>query len=354
MPSISVCMIVKNEEENLERCLKSLYDLTDEVVIVDTGSTDRTKEIAAKYTSRIYDFDWIDDFSAARNFAFKKASMEYIYSADADEVLDEENRKKFRQLKENLLPEIEIVQMLYVEKGISTVMNEEKELRPKLFKRERTFSWVDPIHETIRLTPIVFDSDIEILHCPSELHANRDFEIFEKAYKRDGYLSENILRMYARELYKWGDEDELAAGLSVFSDLDDRMKVPSSIMAEIYTTCAKAALANDEPLTMMKYVTKVLSAGEPCAELCMVLAEHYDNEEDYPEASLWLINALYETECIMDSSIKSDENRVKLIHFLNYAADQMDQKGLSDQQEHYLDLVTQYEKELFPNRKEEE
>lgn len=84
MISISLCMIVKNEAAVLARCLDSVADLVDEIIIVDTGSTDRTKEIGAKYTDKIYDFQWIHDFSAARNYAFSLASCDYIYSADAD------------------------------------------------------------------------------------------------------------------------------------------------------------------------------------------------------------------------------------------------------------------------------
>ena len=75
MATISLCMIVKNEEQVLARCLDSVADLMDEIIIVDTGSTDRTKEIAARYTDQIYDFAWIGDFSAARNFSFSKATM---------------------------------------------------------------------------------------------------------------------------------------------------------------------------------------------------------------------------------------------------------------------------------------
>ena len=99
MITISLCMIVKNEERILKRCLDSVRDLVDEIIIVDTGSTDATKWIAAGYTDKIYDFTLNDDFSAARNFAFSKATKEYIYSADADEVLSEENRRRFRLLK---------------------------------------------------------------------------------------------------------------------------------------------------------------------------------------------------------------------------------------------------------------
>ena len=111
MVKVSLCMIVKNEEKVLGRCLSCLADLMDEIIIVDTGSTDGTKNIAAEYTDKIYDFRWIDDFSAARNFAFSKATGDYIYSADADEILDEVNKERFRILKENIFPEIEIVQM---------------------------------------------------------------------------------------------------------------------------------------------------------------------------------------------------------------------------------------------------
>ena len=99
MITVSLCMIVKNEEDILARCLDSLKGLMDEIIIVDTGSTDRTKEIAANYTDKIYDFSWCDDFAAARNFSFSKATKEYIYAPDADEVLDEINRRRFMMLK---------------------------------------------------------------------------------------------------------------------------------------------------------------------------------------------------------------------------------------------------------------
>ncbi len=166
MATFSLCMIVKNEEKVLGRCLDSLVDIMDEIIIVDTGSDDRTKEIAGRYTDKVYDFEWIGDFSAARNFASSKASGEYIYTADADEYLDEENRQKLRQLKEILLPEIELVQMYYCSRldEYNTTGNFEKELRPKLYRRLRQFTWIDPIHETLRLDPVVFDSEIEIFH----------------------------------------------------------------------------------------------------------------------------------------------------------------------------------------------
>ena len=72
MISISLCMIVRNEEEVIGRCLESVKDIVDEINIVDTGSTDNTKQVVAQYTDRIFDFKWIHHFAAARNFPFNK------------------------------------------------------------------------------------------------------------------------------------------------------------------------------------------------------------------------------------------------------------------------------------------
>lgn len=87
MPPISVCIIGKDEEKHIERCLAPLAKLGLEIIYVDTGSTDRTKELAAKYTDRLYDFEWISDFSAARNFSISKASHNYVLAIDCDEFL---------------------------------------------------------------------------------------------------------------------------------------------------------------------------------------------------------------------------------------------------------------------------
>ena len=77
MPTISLCMIVRNEEMHIARCLDSVAELVDEIIIVDTGSTDRTIEIVSGYTSKVYSFPWNDDFSEARNNSFSRASMDY-------------------------------------------------------------------------------------------------------------------------------------------------------------------------------------------------------------------------------------------------------------------------------------
>ncbi|MGK0701623.1 glycosyltransferase family 2 protein [Priestia flexa] len=111
--SISLCMIVRDEEETLERCLLSVHHLVDEIIIVDTGSVDNTVKIAEKYTSNIFFLEWKDNFSFARNFSFSNATKDYILWLDADDYLTKRDQTEFKQLKGQLDDSIDSVTMNY-------------------------------------------------------------------------------------------------------------------------------------------------------------------------------------------------------------------------------------------------
>lgn len=304
MATISLCMIVKNEEQVLKRCLDSIYDLVDEIIIVDTGSGDSTKSIAAEYTDKIYDFEWIHDFSAARNYSFSKCSMDYIYVADADEYLDEANRMQFKLLKDNIFPEIEIVQMMYETISHDTVLNIHREYRPKLYKRLREFTWIDPVHETVRLDPLVFDSDIVVTHAPLSNHSKRDFSIFEKAIERDGILSENVSHMYAIELYKCGDLSDLNKGFSYFHDLKkdtyESLKIDSTIICAKAMRLSAAAFSGEADELFTEYINQVLDSPLSCSELYFEAGQYYLANKDYIQAAQMFNNAVYDSEPALD------------------------------------------------------
>lgn len=300
MITISLCMIVKNEERVLRRCLDSVADLVDELVIVDTGSTDRTKSIASEYTEAVYDFPWIDDFSAARNFAFSKATKEYIYSADADEVLDGENRERFRRLKEALLPEVEIVQMKYGgQLRFNTVYNFDEEYRPKLFKRQREFVWQGPVHETVRLTPVVYDSDIVITHLPEDSHAKRDLANFHRHCSGGYRLPKRLHGMYARELLLAGDEEDFAQAADFFVSSAADGERDAEEIAEACCIVAHAARLAGDTVRFFKYASKVI-AEKANSEICCEMGHFYEDTEDYEEAAVWYYNAVYETQPVMN------------------------------------------------------
>ena len=300
MITVSLCMIVKNEERILARCLDSLAGLMDEIIIVDTGSTDATKEIAARYTEQIYDFVWTGDFSEARNFAFSKAQMEYIYSADADEVLDEENRAAFLQLKETLLPEIEIVQMYYANQlSHGTIYNYDKELRPKLFKRNRTFRWQGAIHEQIGITPVIYDSEIQIRHLPEENHKDRDLRAFAGLTAAGEPIDKRLHNIYAKELFISGEAQDFLDARAFFkASCQDGNRGEDELM-EAACVAARAARLAGDVADFFKYAMKAV-ASEGCSEICCELGAFYMEQQDYDEAVIWLYNAAYETESVLN------------------------------------------------------
>lgn len=302
----SCCMIVKNEENVLARCLDSIAPIMDEIIIVDTGSTDDTKKIATRYTDKIYDFEWIQDFSAARNFAFSKATGDYIYTADADEVVDAENQKKFLELKQAILPEIEIVQMQYgnqLEHG--TTYNFDKELRPKLFKRQREFVWIEPVHETVRLDPVVYDSDIVIGHFPEETHSSRDFAIFQKQWHEGKQLSSRLHHMYAMELFISGEDIDFLEASEFFeqSAMDPERTLDE--VKEAACVVARAARIRHDAATMLKMTLKDLLT-EGSSEMCYELGEFFRELGDKEEAAIWYYNAMHETKSILNIHTSTD------------------------------------------------
>ena len=101
---LSLCIIVRNEEAQLRDCLGRLQPLVDEIVVVDTGSTDKTREIAHQLGAKVFDFPWVNDFSAARNESIRRATGDYILWLDADDRLEPDDVDHLRKLKAGLLP----------------------------------------------------------------------------------------------------------------------------------------------------------------------------------------------------------------------------------------------------------
>ena len=95
-------MIVKNDETIISTCLSSVAGLFDEIVVVDTEATDRTREFAQEFGARVFDFVWVDDFAAARNAALARATSDDAFWLDADDVIDPPEREKLRALLESL------------------------------------------------------------------------------------------------------------------------------------------------------------------------------------------------------------------------------------------------------------
>jgi glycosyltransferase involved in cell wall biosynthesis len=150
MATISLCMIVKNEEKLLESALSTIYKVADEIIITDTGSTDRTVEIAKKFTDKIYHFKWIDDFSAARNYTQEFAKMDYILRWDADWFLrDYEKANKFiLNLKDNNFENADLINFRWNLEFSKNGNPLRWHTNYFLYKRLK-FHWESPIHNDL-------------------------------------------------------------------------------------------------------------------------------------------------------------------------------------------------------------
>ena len=300
MATFSLCMIVKNEEGTLARCLDSLKDFMDEIIIVDTGSTDATKQIAARYTDLIFDFAWVDDFSAARNFAFSKATCDYIYSADADEVLDEKNQKRLAMLKSAILPEIEIVQMHYLTRAdLNTTQNYLDEYRPKLYKRLREFTWIHPVHEIVRLDPVVYDSDIEIIHLPQSLHSKRDFSIFRKNFEQNGTLAPELFSMYAKELFISGTDSDFKDSVPIACAIASQESTGPDTLQEALCILAHAYHLQNKVPEFFSTAFRTLKEF-PCSEICFEIGLYFKECNNKADALYWFDMAKNQTGPVID------------------------------------------------------
>ena len=285
MITISLCMIVKNEEAVIARCLNSLKGIVDEIIIVDTGSTDNTKEIVKGFTDKVFDFKWIDDFSAARNCSFSKATKDYILWLDADDVILEEDREKFIQLKKELDPMIDIVMMKYNvgfdEHGNITLSY----FRERLSKRTMNCKWHEPVHEYLEINGYRINSDICVTHrkeCAPV--AGRNLSIYEKLISMGKELSPRGLYYYARELFYNGKYEKAIEYFNKF--LDTKQGWVEDNIGACYTLSMCYGYLSDKE-NSLKSLIKSFEYDTPRAEICCQLGYHYFEKNDYSKAITW-------------------------------------------------------------------
>lgn len=146
--TLSLCMIVKNEEELLGRCLESVKGIVNEIIIVDTGSTDSTVSIANKYSEKVYSFEWNGDFSAARNFSIQHAESDYILILDADEYLGDNP-----QILLELISSGKDYYILNIKNYLDYQIFNHQAIR--VFKRNKGFKYKNKIHEHINIDDFI-------------------------------------------------------------------------------------------------------------------------------------------------------------------------------------------------------
>ncbi len=290
MVSVSLCMIVKNEEDVLERCLKSVADLVDEIILVDTGSTDRTREIAARFTDQVFDFPWQDDFSAARNESFSHASMDYCMWLDADDILLEADQKAFLALKETLEPTVSVVMAPYHtgfdESGHVTFSY----YRERLIKNRAGMVWAGAVHEAVSPAGKIQYADFAVTHRkvhPSD--PDRNLRIYQAQLAAGKELDPRQQFYYGRELYyhrRWKE------ALEVFEQFlkEGRGWVENNIDACCHCAYCHRELGHDQ--AALTALFRSFLYDRPRAEICCEIGLWFFQREQYQQAAYWYALAL--------------------------------------------------------------
>lgn len=274
----------------LARCLDSVKDAVDEIIIVDTGSEDGTVEEAKKYTDKVYDFAWTEDFSAARNYSFSKAVSDYCIWLDADDVIKEEDLSKLKKIKKELSREVDIVMLPYntaFDEYGNTVFSYYRE---RIVKNNANFLWSGRVHEAITPSGNVIYRDAAVTHKKEKVsEPDRNLRIYEKMIDEDVHFTPRDKFYYARELYyhnRFGDAVSEFLDFLSENDAWTENKIDACVLlSDCYLkkgekSCAVAALAEG------------LTFDAPRAEICCKIGEILMDNENYHGAIFWFELAL--------------------------------------------------------------
>ncbi|SDC34976.1 glycosyltransferase [Shouchella lonarensis] len=298
MITVSLCMIVKNEEDVLARCLDTIKDCVDEINIVDTGSTDRTVEIAKQYTDRVFFFEWTGRFADARNESFKYATKDYILYLDADDVVLEEDREKFKKLKETLDPAVDSVSMFY-NAGMDQFGNVTlRYRRNRLVKREKNFQWGGDAHNYLNVFGHIINSDIGITHKSVRHATGRNLSIYKDKIERGDSFSPRDYFYYGNELRENGHPEE------AIESYDKCIALKEGWVEDKFYACINKA----DCYTRLKENQKALESlfqsfvfsRTPRPEACSRIGDKFKVANQFKDASYW-----YELAVLM----KPDENQ---------------------------------------------
>ena len=294
MVTISLCMIVRDEEAVLKRCLDSAQGIWDELIVVDTGSTDRTREIAGSYTGHVYRYPWTDDFAAARNYSFSQARMDYCLWLDADDILTQDNRRRVLELKASLSPDTDVVMMRY-----HTAFDEQGKpvfsyYRERLIRNAPGWRWQGRVHEVIVPAGKVLYSDIAVEHRKlGQGDPDRNLRIYQKQLSEQQPLSPREQFYYGRELYSHGRLDEAVEVLSSFLEEGEGWVENNLEACRQLSGCLKEMGRKREALHAL---LRGLEYDLPRAELCCDIGQWFLEEQRWKQAAYWYEAALNTTQ----------------------------------------------------------
>ncbi|WP_258525674.1 glycosyltransferase family 2 protein [Paenibacillus sp. YN15] len=289
--TISLCMIVRDEEETLGGCLASVQGLADEIIIVDTGSVDGTRRVAEAYNGRVAAYDWQDDFAAARNYAFSLANGTFILWLDADDRIAGEDLKKLLALKRELTAEVSGVVMPYclAEDAVGRPLVADRRLR--LVRRESGCRWSGRVHEYLEFPRKgeIRVWDAMIRHTGRADHSRRNLRILRRWIAEEPGVSGRRLLWYAHICYERGHYGQAAKGYRKL------LLEPSGFREDRLIACFRLAdccRRLGDGRGRLESLLGSFHYGPPQADFCCQLGEWFEERADWRTAAYWYTQAI--------------------------------------------------------------
>ena len=288
---ISLCMIVRDEEDTLGRCLSNAREYADEIVIADTGSRDGTPALAKRLADKVCSFEWRDDFAAARNFSFSLASGDYIMWLDADDVVKPSEIGKLLALKRSLRDDRPDTVMCRYESAV-----DERGETSCVYYRERIMSrssepvWQGRVHECVPPRGKIVYSDFTVTHMKTRPSPpGRNLAIYRAAEAAGEPLSPRDKFYFGRELLGAGLIDEAERTLESAA-LD-----PEGWYVNRIEACSALAVCRErkgDPEGALAALFLSLALGEPRSGVLSAIASLMRKTGRIGEAAFWYESAM--------------------------------------------------------------
>ncbi len=327
--TLSTCLIVKNEEKHLATCLKSVQAISEEIVVVDTGSNDRTVEIARELGAKVFHYEWQKDFAAARNFANEQATSDWILQLDADEELFPEDQVKVRELihqgKCNGA-------YLALHNRVSSTFGENQpsvHYLVRLYRNSRDFYFINPIHEVLQISGEVLPVDINILHhgynLDEDFLAKKKKRNAEILYKRLEENPESVTTLFYLCMMHVGKKEfDLAAsfGKQALEKINPRDASKQHLYLMLLNNLALIAIEKKEFDSAQQYCLEAIEINENYLDPYYFLGLAYVQTQKPELAKETFVNYLRKHEEISGKPVfnlfasSSDTYLYQVYHFL--------------------------------------
>ncbi|OLN32334.1 glycosyltransferase family 2 protein [Desulfosporosinus metallidurans] len=323
--TVSLCMIVKDEENCLLAAIQSVRNLTDELIVIDTGSTDSTPQLALASGAKLFHFAWTKDFSEARNFALRQVSSDWILVLDADEVLESVSLETFYELLNNVQVE---GYFLHIKNVLGPNLGESRDQVVRLFRNKPVYQFEGAIHEQVASCILRANNGNGLSLAPLTLnhygYLKDRLHSKDKFSRNSGIIHKELVRnpnnpflLYCLGI-EYYQQNSIAEGLKHLTKALVHMSGNEGYFKDVLLNISLGYLRLEETTKLIDFISKALSMYPDQTDFLFLRGTVYLSQTNYREAAVDF-NHLLEISEGSTSESNSDNTKNVVHNFLTLA-----------------------------------